>query len=72
MENKTPYCNICGELIVDNKEHKKTKEHKYWKKIDDLFLHNQDIIKFISSDLRKYKSNVIINDVQTNKTNSTE
>lgn len=72
MEKSKKVCNVCGEWFTNKRNHNVTKEHKYWKKIDDMLLHNEDIIQFISSDLGKYKSNVIIDDVQTNKTNSTE
>lgn len=59
------YCSICGEYYENKNNHNKTKNHKYWKKLDDLFINNKDIIQFISKKNIYSNINIIEYDSQT-------
>ena len=71
MEEEKEYCKVCGNGFEPSKlkQHKRTKEHKYWLKIENMMRHNEDIIDFLCNNTHKKISNIIIYD--TDKTNNT-
>ena len=44
------YCKICGNEYnpIKFKEHRKTKSHKYWSKIDKILEDNWGLIEFLN------------------------